>query len=73
MSPLVLAAKEQTLSLLILSNNTLTNFSPHKAPVLLLKKTKVFLSNVDELIVHLTLHLLLQNDRAEPAPYSHIN
>lgn len=35
-------------------------------------KAKVFLSNVDQFILHLMLHLLLQN-RAEPGPYSHIN
>lgn len=42
-----------------------------KASVVIVK-AKVFLSNVDEFILHLMLPLLLQN-RAEPEPYSHIN
>lgn len=38
-----------------------------------LKHIKIFLSNADELIMHKTLRLLLQNNRDEPEPYSHIN
>lgn len=48
-----------------------TGSTCHKASIVIVK-AKVFLSNVDEFILHLMLHLLLQN-RAEPGPYSHIN
>lgn len=68
MRPPVLAAEEHTPCLTV----THSTFSPHTAPILLLKKTKVFLSNADEPVKQLTLHLPLQKTTEQNRRHIHI-